>query len=595
VSDTPDILKAALNCLDARLCVLPARLDQKRPVVSSWKQYQQRLPTPVEVKAWFSNGHAMCILTGAVSGNLEMLDFDAGGALFDRWAQMVEEQSPGLLARLVMEHSQRGGRHVAYRSAVPVCGSTKLAQRLGPEGRPQTLIETRGEGGLFLCAPSSGYELLQGDFTSLPILTPDERDILLSAAWALNEHLPAPEPIPAGCSNLARPGDDFAERGDVRAVLARHGWTLAKGGQNEYWRRPGKTAGWSATLKDRVLYVFSSNAAPFEPSKAYSPFGMYALLEHNGDYSTAASALRALDYGQDTPGAGVDISGIVAQATQQADPPPALVDDPGPVPWGLLRIPGFVSEVMDFCLQTAPYPSQMMAFCGAVALQSFLAARKVRDPGDNRTNLYLLGLAYSSAGKDWPRKLNAKDLSPEQVRAYRIADNKTAELAEWNMDLLPIEVAALAAADWDMGQFGFSAEELSRLLEGDLKDGLVDPDDVPAQPDEAITQRGDLWILGEHRLLCGDSGSVEDLDRLMDGQPVHLVNTDPPYGVKVEPRSNNAIAAGLSSFESPKADYRGEDGHRTGRGKRGLTHHQQSDVDRNGVPREVTGPGPDGG
>jgi hypothetical protein len=408
VSDTPDILKAALNCLDAGLCVLPARLDQKRPVVSSWKQYQQRLPTPVEVKAWFSNGHAMCMLTGAVSANLEMLDFDAGGALFDRWAQIVQEQAPGLLARLVMERSQRGGRHVAYRSAVAVCGNMKLAQRLGPDGRPQTLIETRGEGGLFLCAPSPGYELLQGDFTSLPRLTPDERDILLSAAWALNEHLPAPEPTPAGCSNLARPGDDFAERGDVRAVLARHGWTVAKGGQNEYWRRPGKTAGWSATLKDRVLYVFSSNAAPFEPNRAYSPFGVYALLEHSGDYSTAASALRALGYGQDTPGAGVDISGIVAQATQQADPPPALVDDPGPVPWELLRIPGFVSEVMDFCLQTAPYPSQMMAFCGAVALQSFLAARKVRDPGDNRTNLYLLGLAYSSAGKDWPRKLNVR-------------------------------------------------------------------------------------------------------------------------------------------------------------------------------------------
>jgi len=183
VNDSPDILNAALAYRDAGLCVLPARLDQKRPVVASWKQYQQRLPTDIEVRAWFSNGHAMCILTGAVSGNLEMLDFDAGGALYDRWAQIVQEQSSCLLERLVMERSQRGGRHVAYRSAVPVCGSMKLAQRLGPEGRPQTLIETRGEGGLFLCAPSSGYELLQGDFTSLPILTPDERDILLSAAW----------------------------------------------------------------------------------------------------------------------------------------------------------------------------------------------------------------------------------------------------------------------------------------------------------------------------------------------------------------------------------------------------------------------------
>jgi hypothetical protein len=84
--------------------------------------------------------------------------------------------------------------------------------------------------------------------------------------------------------------------------------------------------------------------------------------------------------------------------------------DPGPVPLEMLRIPGFVSEVMDLCLATAPYPNHVMAFSGALALQAFLAGRKVRDPGDNRTNLYLLGLAHSAAGKDWPRKLNTRIL-----------------------------------------------------------------------------------------------------------------------------------------------------------------------------------------
>jgi hypothetical protein len=76
----------------------------------------------------------------------------------------------------------------------------------------------------------------------------------------------------------------------------------------------------------------------------------------------------------------------------------------------------------------------------------------------------------------------------------------------------------------------------------------VTEDDVPEPPDEAITKPGDLIILGNHRLLCGDSSKPEDVDRLLDGQTIHLVNTDPPYNVKVEPRSNNAIAAGLSSF-----------------------------------------------
>ncbi len=83
-------------------------------------------------------------------------------------------------------------------------------------------------------------------------------------------------------------------------------------------------------------------------------------------------------------------------------------DDPGPIPDHLLRIPGYVSEVMDYSLSTAPYPNKVLAFCGALSLQSLLAARKVRDEADNRTNLYLLGLANSATGKDWPRKVNHK-------------------------------------------------------------------------------------------------------------------------------------------------------------------------------------------
>ena len=155
----------------------------------------------------------------------------------------------------------------------------------------------------------------------------------------------------------------------------------------------------------------------------------------------------------------------------------------------------------------------------------------------------------------------AKGLSPAQVKAYRIADNQTATLAEWNYDLLPIELTDLQGLDFDLDLLGFDTDELAKILSPELKDGQCDPDDVPEPPDEATTQKGDLWLLGEHRLLCGDSSSVADVDRLLDGQPIHLCNTDPPYNVKVEPRSNNAIAAGLSSFQ-------------------GTTHHQKLDVER---------------
>ncbi len=167
----------------------------------------------------------------------------------------------------------------------------------------------------------------------------------------------------------------------------------------------------------------------------------------------------------------------------------------------------------------------------------------------------------------------ATDLKPEQVRAYRIADNKSAELAEWNMELLPLEMAELQGAGIDWSSLGFDADDLAKLLDPGVSEGLTDPDSIPEPPDEPITKRGDLWILGEHRLLCGDSASEADVDRLLDGQPIHLVNTDPPYNVKVEPRSNNAIAAGNSSFPESKK-------------KR--THHQSFDVARQGEKKRTT-------
>jgi DNA modification methylase len=142
-------------------------------------------------------------------------------------------------------------------------------------------------------------------------------------------------------------------------------------------------------------------------------------------------------------------------------------------------------------------------------------------------------------------------LTPEQVRAYRIADNQTATLSSWDDDKLVKELLALQERGFDLDLTGFSGDDLLRLLDSsNVPQG--DPDAIPEPPDEPITQPGDLWVLGQHRLLCGDSSKADDVDRLLDGGPIHLVNTDPPYNVRVEPRSNNAIAAGLSSFQGPK-------------------------------------------
>ncbi|HUX01377.1 MAG TPA: ParB N-terminal domain-containing protein [Phycisphaerae bacterium] len=123
----------------------------------------------------------------------------------------------------------------------------------------------------------------------------------------------------------------------------------------------------------------------------------------------------------------------------------------------------------------------------------------------------------------------ATDLKPDQVRAYRLADNQTSDLSDWNYELLLAELGELNDVDFDLEALGFPADQLGSLLEPGLAEGLTDPDAVPEPPDKATTQPGDLYVLGDHRLLCGDAGKAADVDRLLDGAKIHLVNTDPPY------------------------------------------------------------------
>jgi hypothetical protein len=165
------------------------------------------------------------------------------------------------------------------------------------------------------------------------------------------------------------------------------------------------------------------------------------------------------------------------------------------------------------------------------------------------------------------------DIDDLQATALGIALNRTAETAAWDPGALAKLLQELHIADAFEG-VGFNQKEFDRLL-AQIEQSVGssefanDPGagELPANP---VTVSGDLWLLGDHRLLCGDSANADDVDRLLAGSPVHLLNTDPPYNVKVEPRSNNAIAAGLSSF--------------------GTTHHQKLDVARHPSKSKRTGP-----
>jgi DNA modification methylase len=149
------------------------------------------------------------------------------------------------------------------------------------------------------------------------------------------------------------------------------------------------------------------------------------------------------------------------------------------------------------------------------------------------------------------------DVDEATAKAMAVVLNRTGELATWNKELDNL-LRDVQTSEKLQAMLAELATEQGIALAP--SPGMTDPDDVPAPPDQPITQPGDLWILDKHRLLCGDAGSSADVDRLIDGASIHLVNCDPPYGVRDEPRSNNAISAGLSSFE--------------------LTHHQQLDLAR---------------
>jgi DNA modification methylase len=121
-----------------------------------------------------------------------------------------------------------------------------------------------------------------------------------------------------------------------------------------------------------------------------------------------------------------------------------------------------------------------------------------------------------------------------QKKAYVIADNKLALNASWDLDMLRLELDSLKSDDFNLELTGFSIEELCEILPNEEPDTFCDEDDCPQVPEESITKLGDIWLLGEHRLMCGDSASIDAVDKLMDGTKADMVFTDPPYGINEE-------------------------------------------------------------
>ena len=137
--------------------------------------------------------------------------------------------------------------------------------------------------------------------------------------------------------------------------------------------------------------------------------------------------------------------------------------------------------------------------------------------------------------------LRLQHLSQSQIRAYVIADNKLALNAGWDDEMLKAELLTLQEEGFNTDLTGFSDDELNALLNSEIIEGQTDPDEVPEPPVEPITKLGDLWILGNHRLLCGDSTSIDSVNRLMDGDQANLLLTDPPYNVAYEGKTSDSL------------------------------------------------------
>lgn len=328
---TNNILDFAKDYLQSELCPIPTAPREKRPALD-WKQYQTRRPTEQELEALFANAGDGCgigLVCGAVSGNLEVLDFDDHGSAFEDWKAKIPLE---LYSCLTVEQSPSGGFHVYYRCE-EIGQNNKLAMTL--DGK--VLIETRGEGGFIVCEPTKGYSRIQGVFFSIPELTTGERQTLIDAAKGLDKAPPPTPPKPKPKPDRREVAEEslaeaYNKSGDVRKLLEKHGWQLDHTGADsiEYWTRPGKDKGTSATIKEingvPILYNFSSNAGIIA-EKGLSPFRLYAELEHGGDMSEATRDLKRQGYGSASVNA-TDASSNTSTANPDLDGTFSIHRDP---------------------------------------------------------------------------------------------------------------------------------------------------------------------------------------------------------------------------------------------------------------------------
>jgi hypothetical protein len=314
-----DLLPIALRFLNEGISVVPVADDgSKRPALS-WQKYQAQLPSSDEVLGWFNNDvQGIGVITGAVSGNLEMLELEGRAVAQKMHLEIAEIASSSGLSDLwnrlnsgYVEMTPSGGLHWLYRVNETIGGNTKLARKPGENGGVDVWAETRSEGGFTITAPSGGsthpsggsWVLIGGSIETIPHISMSERAALHNI-FAMFDEMPKAESIQqevvAKHDGVLTPGDDYNARTTWEELLQPLGWTVVyRKGEATVWRRPGKSDGISATTNfngNDKFYVFSTSTQ-FEAETSYSKFAFYATIKHNGDFKAAANDLRNQGYG----------------------------------------------------------------------------------------------------------------------------------------------------------------------------------------------------------------------------------------------------------------------------------------------------------
>jgi len=297
--------RSALSYLHSGLSAIPVSSTKRATI--RWEPYQSSPMDPADCERHFRSAWGIALVSGPVSGGLEVIDFDAHehdiGEIFNRF--MAGEEVSQIFARyeIPVERSPRGGYHIIYRYESDTYeGNRKLAN--WPDG--QSMIETRGHGGYTIVHPSPGYTMQSGNLLNIPTLTKQERDHLITHAKKFNQSInhsvnqsinkSVNQSFNHSINHYTDPISyfNFHCSSYAKNLLEESGWKLLStdpADQIEYWQRPGKEGrDHSATWGHRqgLLYVFSSSAPPFQNDCYYSPFQILVLLRFGGAWQQAA-------------------------------------------------------------------------------------------------------------------------------------------------------------------------------------------------------------------------------------------------------------------------------------------------------------------